>query len=209
MMRAVPAGALAGRGLAIVVALAGLALWGAMRTPSAVDVPPGVVAPADPVQVELRGAKAFDRDGYRIQPFARFELQARVLGVETYTFDRGADVAPIDIAFGWGRMSDSAVIDRLNITQSNRWYHWQFSGAPPIPVEEIYLKSANMHLIPANDAIQSQLESARPGQLMSLRGTLVDVKKNDGTFWWNSSRTRADQGDGACELIYVEAVSVR
>ena len=207
MMRAPRAG-LTGRGLLAVVAIAGLALWGVMRTPSAIDVRPGVVAPADPVQGELR-AQPFERDGFVIQPVASFSLQARVLGVETYAFDRGAAIAPVDIAFGWGRMSDTAVVGQLSITQSNRWYHWRFIGDPPIPVDEIYLTSANMHLIPANDAVEAQLERARPGQVMSLRGALVDVKKNDGTFWWHSSRTRSDRGDGACELIYVESVSIR
>jgi hypothetical protein len=200
---------LSGRGLSILVALAGLGLWGMIRTPSAVNAPPGVVAPADPQQVELRGAKPIERDGFSLQPVASFNLQARVLGVETYSLDRGAAVAPVDIAFGWGRMSDTAVIERLNITQGNRWYRWEVEGEPPIPVDEIYAKSANMHLIPANDAIESQLERARPGQVMSLRGALVDVKTNDGTFWWNTSRSRTDRGEGACELIYVEAVSVR
>ena len=66
------------------------------------------------------------------------------------TFGREADLSPVDVAFGWGRMSDPAVIERLTISQSNRWYHWRYEGEPSIPAPEIAVSSANMQLIPAD-----------------------------------------------------------
>jgi hypothetical protein len=46
---------------------------------------------------------------------ASFDIRARVLARERYRFDRAADLSPIDLALGWGRMSESAVLDQLKI----------------------------------------------------------------------------------------------
>jgi hypothetical protein len=116
---------------------------------------------------------------------------------------REAELAPVDIAFGWGRMSDSAVLDKISITQGNRWYHWH-TDETPIPLREIELSSANMHLIPSDNAVKRAIKSVRQGQMVSLSGKLVRVDATDG-WHWQSSLTREDTGGGACELIYVES----
>jgi hypothetical protein len=43
--------------------------------------------------------------------------------------------------------------------------------------------------------------------LVELEGYLVYVKGDN--FTWNSSLTRNDTGDGACEVLYVEKISVK
>jgi hypothetical protein len=45
----------------------------------------------------------------------------------------------------------------------------------------------------------------RQGQVVNLRGLLVDVLGPDGG--WNTSMTREDSGPGGCEIILVGAVS--
>src|SRR4029079_2335322 len=79
-----------------------------------------------------------------------------------------------DLVLGWGRMSDSSVLDRLEITQSTRWYHW-YASDPAIPVREIERESANMHLIPADPAIAARLARVREGEVVALSGYLVNV----------------------------------
>lgn len=76
----------------------------------------GALAPATPLQVERAGLPAFSIDDYRITASAEFSVEARVLGTETYRTGREADISPIDLALGWGPMSDSAVLDRLKIS---------------------------------------------------------------------------------------------
>jgi hypothetical protein len=63
-----------------------------------------------------------------------------------------------------------------------------------------------MHLIPATGAVEKKIRSLRAGQVVSLKGYLVEVKNDDG-FTWRSSLTREDTGAGACELIWVEELS--
>ena len=42
-------------------------------------------------------------NGYRIIPLEKFNFEARVLRAEHYSMDREAQLAPVDLALGWGR----------------------------------------------------------------------------------------------------------
>lgn len=172
----------------------------------AIDHPPGVLVPDAPVQVNLERQSVFPHGDYRIQPLATFDLSARVLGKERYWLDRGADLAPYDLALGWGKMSDSAVLDRLSISQSWRWYRWRASDLP-IPHAEIALQSSNMHMVPADDLVRRTLGRVREGDLVRIKGKLVEVAGPYG-FRWKSSLSRKDTGDGACELVWVEDIEI-
>lgn len=169
---------------------------------------PGVVAAREPVQqLMARDAPVFAKDGFRVAALASFELEARVLRSKNYCCGGPDRLAPVDVALGWGRMSDEAVLERIDVSQSGRFYYWRYEGAAPIPHREIELSSANMHLIPATKAIEKRLKKLRPGNIVVLKGYLVDVQGERG-FRWKSSLTREDTGSGACELIWVEAVEV-
>jgi hypothetical protein len=193
------------RWLLIIVVLAAAWYWWPY---SQIAHAPGVVAAAAPLQTALEdAAPRLSKPGYQIQALARFELDARVLGVEHYRFDRGADLAPVDLALGWGRMSDTAVLDRITISQGARFYHWS-TPQYPIPRREIETSSANMHLVPANEEVARQLSAVRPGNMVRLSGYLIEARGADG-WRWRSSLTRNDTGNGACELIWVERLSLR
>lgn len=169
---------------------------------------PGVLAPDAPRQEPLNGATpTFRKDRYEIKALAEFTLEARVLGREDYRFDTGADLAPVDLALGWGPMSDSAVLAQIAIHQRNRFYYWS-TATFPIPRRDIETHSANAHLIPASLAVADRLKSVRSGQIVHLSGYLVDVRRDDG-WRWRSSLSREDTGAGACELIWVETVALR
>ena len=168
----------------------------------------GAIAPGNPVQIDRASLAPFSLEGYEITPAAEFAVEARVLSTEKYHMGREAELSPIDLALGWGRMSDSAVLDRLQISQGNRFYFYRWSDAPPIPPAEIAEHSANMHLIPASDEVRERLDQVRVGQVVALSGYLVRVRAPDG-WRWNSSLTRSDTGNGACELVWVQDVAVR
>jgi len=165
--------------------------------------PPGVLVAEEPLQGPPAQGEAWPFRGFRIVPLADFEIRARVLASERYRWDDGAKVCPIDLALGWGPMSDSAVLNKIPIDQSGRWYHWRTSSEPPIPVGEIINHSANMHMIPASPLVERLLKGFRVGQVVQLKGSLVRVEGPNG-FHWTSSTTRADSGGGSCELVWVE-----
>ena len=169
--------------------------------------PPGVLATAEPLQRPLAESRTTTFEGYRIEAVAEYGITARVLRKESYSFDRESTLVPIDFALGWGRMSDTAVLAKLRITQRNRFYFWRCDKFP-IPRKEIESHSANVHLIPANKGIARELKKVRTGDVVTLKGFLVDVSGEDG-WKWNTSLSRADTGGGACELMLVNSVSVK
>lgn len=167
----------------------------------------GVLAAAEPVQTAVENIAPLEKSGFTIKPLARYEITARVLSKERYRWDAGAKLAPVDLTVGWGPMSDSAVLDKLKISQDTRWYSWR-ADVLPIPNDEINQHAANMHLIAADNDIAKQIRQVRAGKIITLRGYLVEVRGEDG-FTWKSSLTREDSGSGACELMWVEAFSVQ
>lgn len=171
-----------------------------------VSYSPGVAVADEPAQSAVGDSAAFEHKGYRVTPLAQFSLEARVLSREDYRMGREADLVPTDFALGWGRMSDKAVLEKVDIRQSGRFYYWHVSEFP-IPRRELETSSANMHLIPSSDRIESELEKVRVGQVLRFSGHLVRVDAADG-WRWISSLTREDTGAGACELVWVEEVSV-
>jgi hypothetical protein len=172
-----------------------------------VNHPPGILTSQEPLQQVAAGLPSvFEKNNYHIKPLAYFWVEARVLSKKEYHFDRGADLVPVDLALGWGRMSDSAVLAQIDVSQNGRFYYWQ-TAKFPIPRGEIVSHSANIHMIPATTTIEKRLKSIRRGSIVKFNGFLVDVQANDG-WRWSSSLSRQDTGNGACELVWVEELQV-
>lgn len=167
----------------------------------------GVVAADSPQQYALTEAVVFEHMGYQITAVATFNITARVLKKKNYSAGKAADLLPIDFAFGWGRMSDEKILKHINIFQAKRFYFWSVKQFP-IPKQEIVTSSANMHLIAANEEIAEQLSALLVGNVVHIRGKLVNIKTSDNWFL-NTSLSRADSGAGACEIIWVEDISVK
>ena len=159
---------------------------------------------AAPQQKNLNPVAEQSFGQYRLRLLAEFSLEARVLSRERYRFGREADLSPWDFALGWGRMADPDIAGQFSIRQSGRWYYWR-TDRLPIPRREVETSSANMHLIPATDRVREALDRIDTGSTLRLRGFLVEARGEDG-WYWRSSLTREDTGNGACEVILVTEV---
>lgn len=168
---------------------------------------PGALVTSDPIQENLSQATPINFKNYTITPMADFSITARVLSRENYHLDKEAELAPVDLALGWGPMSDSKVLEKIEITQSNRWYHWN-AREFPIPRRDIETHSANMHMIPADTGVALALDNAVKGSIIELHGKLVSITQKGG-WHWKSSMTREDTGNGACEVIWVENIYIK
>jgi hypothetical protein len=171
---------------------------------SEISRPAGVLAPDEPHQREVSSASFREKNGYRITPLATFDIRARVIARERYRFGRAADLSPIDLVLGWGAMSDTEVLKKISFSQGGRAYTWM-SSVFPVSRRVIETHSANMHMIPADGDIERRLKSIRAGNMVHLKGFLVEVNAQEG-WRWKSSLTREDTGGGACELILVESL---
>lgn len=178
-------------------------LWWSDRP---VEQATGVLAPEEPVQVSLPDEEFIRHDDFVLAKVARFDVTARVLGKERYWLGREADLVPYDLALGWGRMSDSNVLERVSISQHGRYYFWSVREYP-IPRGEIISSSANMHLIPSSKDVREAIGGVREGQIVRFSGYLVRAIGPDG-WRWTTSTTRTDTGNGACELVFVESFEV-
>ncbi|HXX43042.1 MAG TPA: hypothetical protein VEI58_12350 [Chthoniobacterales bacterium] len=178
--------------------------WNYLHRP--ITYPAGVLIASDPLQTETDDGP-LTAGAFSLKPLARFAIEARVLHRKIYRWDRQAALVPVDLALGWGPMSDQRILDQLTITQSMRFYWFEYKLPPPISKEEIIAHSTNLHVIPATAKIASQCKSLRTGALVRLSGDLVEAT-GPGVGTWKSSLSRTDTGNGACELMWVREVSI-
>lgn len=165
----------------------------------------GVLCPDPPVQEAIAKPKPWLAHDFMITPMARYHIRARVLHRRNYFFGKESDLSPVDLAVGWGNMSDENVLGMMEISQGPRCYRWEAPGRP-LPEREIIRSSANMHIIPADDAVNDALAEVYRGSIVTMDGYLVRV--TDGNWRWGTSLSRNDTGDGACEVMWVESLTV-
>lgn len=169
--------------------------------------PPGVLVQEAPHQRLVEQSQLIQLEDYRLTPRALFELRARVLSRKDYRWGAGADLAPVDLALGWGAMSDQDVLDRIEVSQGARWYRTRYDYPAPMADREIIRQSGNMHMVPANAEVRARLKEIRRGDLVWASGYLVDADHDSG-FRWRTSLSREDTGNGACELFYIERITI-
>jgi hypothetical protein len=185
--------------------------WMMTRWSSEPSHGPGVLIKAEPQQSNYRQTKpALPMKGWLVEPVADYVIQARVLEAADYDSYPIDELVPRDLLLGWGPMSDSAVVEKLELNISNRYATWRWWGQPPIPGSSISQHASNHHLVPANDHVREQLGAVRTGHLVTLRGELVNIRKSSSSQPdFVSSLTRHDTGPGACEVMLVKSLVVR
>jgi len=186
------------------------AFWLLSQWAGEVHHAPGVLAPLDPVQEDYRTDRStLLLDGWKLSPVAAYKVTARVLKTKGYDSAPIDYLVPVDFLLGWGPMSDTSIIDKLELNISNRYATWRWWGAPPIAPGEISSHASNHHLVPANDLIRQRLNAVRTGDIVTLEGELVNIQDTGGHTHYRTSLTRTDTGPGACEVMLVKFVGVR
>ena len=110
----------------VFIALLATAWFLYARINAPIAYPPGVLIAAEPQQtITTSDDGPFDEGKFHFQPLAHFALDARVLHQKIYRYDHAAALVPVDLAVGWGPMSDQAVLDQLEISQSARFFWYQ------------------------------------------------------------------------------------
>jgi len=171
-----------------------------------VTYPAGVTAPDQPKQTNINVIKKWELDQFYFKALAEYQIKARVLSRNNFSIGKESEISPFDLALGWGTMSDQSVIDKIDISQSNRWYRWK-ADVLPIPAREISLNSANVHIIPKDETMKDKFDNVYSGSLIEMKGYLVEITTTDG-WRWKSSLKRDDTAGGSCELFWVEDLEV-
>lgn len=143
-----------------------------------------------------------------------YTINAKVESARFYD-DTIGDLVPYDLLLAWGDMALDDVDSKLDWEQGDR--HGQVSGslgsANSVNLSTSYVIGhvSNDHLIPSTDRIARAMKNIKAGDMVRIDGRLVDIRMslNDNrVLTVNTSKTRTDQGEGACEIIYVEQLRV-
>ena len=153
----------------------------------------------------------FDAQG--ISRVARMDAEVLILSRRDYRVredDPLSRISTVDLAVAWGQAGKEEVRSQFSIRQPWRRYSWTYVGAirsreEPEIVSDFRVSTANWHIAPASKAVEFELDDLDEGDAVSLSGYLIDVKRDDG-FIMRTSRVRDDQGDGACEIFFVEKI---
>ena len=169
-----------------------------------------------PVQGEASGGTSMKIGKYDVtlDYIASYDIDALVISTHNYS-GSGLDsrLVPRDIALAWGKVAEYNTRIDFNWSQSGRFCRFELHGddyrnaCQYCPNYEC--EASNNHLIACDSSIRSKIKKIRRGDHVRIKGYLVNLRAvtSDGkTYYWNSSTSRSDTGNGACELIYVTSI---
>ncbi|MBQ9198923.1 MAG: zinc ribbon domain-containing protein [Lachnospiraceae bacterium] len=173
----------------------------------------GIAGIGEPVQEEAYRYFEKEINGYEVSIYANYSYEIEALVVHTknyYGFGLDDRLAPRDIALAWGKVAEYN--DKINFhwSQHGRWVYWKVNSYDELDdiggEDYVACHLSNNHLIPADKSVKRKIKKIKKGDHIKITGYLVNVdaeNERGKTYFWNSSTTRYDTGDGACEVIYV------
>ena len=175
---------------------------------------PPIELAADPVQTALEPVERIsvtrgDRH-FIIEKTHRYEVVGEVLSATAYDLAWTNDFFDVDVGLLWGPERESFK-SKYRFSQMGRWLFWRSEG-PVSDAErlEINRHISNNHLIPAEGRkhLSSAVRWVSKGDQVKIVGALVRVLDEAGLPLVQSSLTRDDSGDGACEVVWVDSLQI-
>lgn len=142
-------------------------------------------------------------EGQSISVLKNFHGDFRILSYKTYWNDEQAKFSPVDFAVSSGLFADPYFASKISVKQYDRYLKWSIQELP-VPAKQAITMVSNMHIIPANPDIAKQIRHVKRGDLVRMKGELVEIKDNN--LVWRSSLNPQDVGDGACEVFRVNSI---
>ena len=141
--------------------------------------------------------------GQSIEVLQNFYGDFRILGYKYYQDDAQAKFSPVDFAVSWGLFAHPYIASKIQVEQYDRYLKWGIDRLP-VSAEEAMQMVSNIHIVPANPQIAQEIKAVAKGDLVRLKGELVEIKADD--MVWRSSVRPDDIGDGACEVFRVSSI---
>ncbi len=167
----------------------------------------------DPIQTPTtRQPYAFPYKGetYLVQPVAEYELWGLVVSHNnihspTDIYHDRSSVDTKDLCVIWGTN-----LTRDDFQQVAYWSDpWSCGFAVPAHLLFSPDHLSNNHLITADQRIRDRIDDVRIGDQIHLKGLLVNYSSRRMPHAWRkSSTTRTDRGNGACEVVFVDAIDI-
>jgi hypothetical protein len=202
---------------ALLIAVAGgFSAWA--DRPGTLDVPAGRTDAGVYMVLPLQEARPVPTaTGDTLLPVARFETRGRVLNIERFkpyqslvNWIPGLRPSTHDIGLGYGPMTDTANVERFKYSHEGTTHGLRALFLRPRgPMTQAEWDAlaphvTNLHVIPASDLVLQQVRRLRHGDLVTLRGQLVNVRDAQGRV----ATTSITAGDRDCEILLVTEVEV-
>ena len=176
----------------------------------------GIDSTVDPFQKQAEAFKTSfgTSSGGEVTLFSdtAYSVSAKVESVTAYD-DTMGDFMTYDLLLAWGILAEEDVDAKLSWEQADR--RGTVSGSlsasgGDIDADYVISHVSNSHVIAANHSIAAAFATIRAGDVVRIDGRLVDIKMVEGNQVYNisSSKSRTDQGDGACEVILVDRIRI-
>ncbi len=166
---------------------------------------------AEPAQA-VRARAPFDHFAggrqYRLTPRFQWDQSARVVSEQRYRFGAAAALIPEDLALAWGPILAPPYAGKISYSQYSRFFFWRTKDGT-LDRGTIVSHAANVHVIPRSPRLRTAARCISEGDDVRLEGWLVDVDGvSDPDFHWGTSTSRADEGPGSCETVYLERLTI-
>ena len=146
---------------------------------------------------------------YTLIPVAEYRIAGMVVSKKKYYRGFMNELSPFDFALIWGKAPE--YLPYLKFDQIVRFCLFKYKSDAPIDIQYLNEHFSNNHLIPANKNLKRAMGTVKKKDVVQLEGYLVNVlgqdKKNHFSSW-NTSINRTDEGNGACEIIYVTRLRI-
>jgi len=200
--------------LIVVISLA-LTVW-AGRKKAILPIEQEILADvkSEPEQKE-RSERAIKLDWkgahYVLYPVAEYDIRGMVVtrnDIRGFTdiYHTSSSVDVVDVCLIWGDNTREAVYRNSEFWSEpfSCWYRPKNDrGAAAFHSDQL----SNTHLLAKDESLAKQLNSIRLGDQIRLTGKLVNYHPAGASEQMRkSSLVRSDSGNGACEVMYVEAV---
>lgn len=150
---------------------------------------------------------------YEVVPVAEYELWGLVVthnDINQFSdiYHDSGSVDLRDICVLWG--------ENLETTAYQRWKFWSEPWSCHMRTDngadfQMFSNSAigNNHLLSSSAFVREQILKARRGDQIYMRGKLVNYRRaRSADPWRKSSVSRDDEGNGACEVVFVDEFSI-
>ncbi len=161
-----------------------------------------------PIRTTVNGVE------YRIQPRYAYEISALVVSLHhsdtwwDYAHKEWNDhINRMDLCVVWGGNAESGAYQKVSFF-NNQWEcHWSWSSSEAGSAFN-RAEASNNHMVTDDPAVAKALRKIRIGDQIRAKGYLVDYSVANSGASRVSSETRTDTGNGACEVLYVEALEM-
>lgn len=179
------------------------------------DVPPLLPALSQPPIQQVIEADPFDffyrGTTYRVEPVAEYELWGLVVShndinafSDIYHTEDSVDFR--DICVIWGRNAQSTAYKEVTFWSEpwSCWSKWGSGQAIGFELQDL----SNNHLLTNSEKVRATVEQMRIGDQIRLSGLLVNYQEVGQNFTRKTSLNRSDDGNGACEIVFVEEAEI-